>query len=96
MSHDESAFMILVPEAEPLVGAFRDRYDPSAAAGVPAHITLLYPFKHPDEVDQSMLDDLSASFKRHVPFQFSLASIRDFPDAILYLAPQTQMNRCGN
>ena len=48
----ESALVVLVPEAESLVKPFRDRYDPAAAAGVPAHITLLYPFKHPDEVDQ--------------------------------------------
>jgi 2'-5' RNA ligase len=88
MSPDESALMILVPEAEPLVKGFRDRYDPSAAAGVPAHVTLLYPFKHPDAVDQSMLDDLRACFKRHVPFRFSLASIRRFPDAVLYLGPE--------
>lgn len=40
----ESALVVLVPEAEALVKSFRDRHDPSAAAGVPAHITLLYPF----------------------------------------------------
>jgi hypothetical protein len=45
MPLNESA--LVVPEAEPLVKPFRDRYDPSAAAGVPAHITLLYPFKQP-------------------------------------------------
>jgi hypothetical protein len=39
MPLNESA--LVVPEAEPLVKPFRDRYDPSAAAGVPAHITLL-------------------------------------------------------
>jgi hypothetical protein len=48
MSPIESALVVLVPEAEVLVKPFRDRFDPLAAAGVPAHITLLYPFKHPD------------------------------------------------
>jgi hypothetical protein len=62
MSQIESALVVLVPEAEPLVKPFRDWYDPSAAAGAPAHITLLYPFKHPDEVDQTVLDDLSELF----------------------------------
>ncbi len=88
MSPIESALMVLVPEAEPLVKPFRDRYDPSAAAGVPAHITLLYPFKHPDEVDQMVLDDLSRCFDRCASFGFSLPSIRRFPDAVLYLAPE--------
>jgi len=43
----ESSLMIVVPEAERLVKPFREKYDPSAAVGVPAHITLLYPFKLP-------------------------------------------------
>ena len=84
----ESALMVLVPEAEPLVKPFRDRYDPSAAAGMPAHVTLLYPFKHPDEVDQMVLDDLSRRFEHCAPFGFSLSSIRRFPDGVLYLAPE--------
>ena len=51
MSSIESGLVVLVPQAEALVKPFRDRYDPSAATGVPAHITLLYPFKPPDEID---------------------------------------------
>jgi hypothetical protein len=88
MSKIESALVVLVPEAELLVKPFRDRYDPSVAAGVPAHITLLYPFKHPDEVDQTVLDDLCELFNRFAPFRFSLAPICRFHDAVLYLAPQ--------
>ena len=88
MSPIESALMVLVPEAELVVKPFRDRYDPSAAAGVPAHVTVLLPFKHPDEVDQIVLDDLSRCFGRFASFDFSLSSIRRFPDAVLYLAPE--------
>jgi hypothetical protein len=88
MSPIESALVVLVPEAEVLVKPFRDRYDPSAAAGVPAHITLLYPFKHPDDVDQTVLDDLNQCFHGRAPFQFSLALVRRFPGAVLYLAPE--------
>jgi len=88
MPLNESALVVLVPEAEPLVKAFRDRYDPSAAAGVPAHITLLYPFRHPDEVDHTALEDLRRLFHRFAPFRFSLAPIRRFSDAVLYLAPE--------
>jgi 2'-5' RNA ligase len=84
---DESALVVLVPEAEPLVKAFRDRYDPSAAAGVPAHITLLYPFRPPSEIDQETCDKLRRCFQAFGAFGFSLAPIRRFPDGVLYLAP---------
>ena len=84
----ESALVVLVPEAEALVKPFRDRYDPSAALGVPAHITLLYPFKPPDEVGSAVLDELRRGFARFAPFRFALAHIRRFPAEVLYLAPE--------
>ena len=31
-----SALVVLVPEVEPVVGRLRQRYDPSAAVGMPA------------------------------------------------------------
>jgi 2'-5' RNA ligase len=83
-----SALVVLVPEAEASVKPFRDRYDPSAAAGMPAHITLLYPFKPPDEVDEAVLEDLRRCFTRFAPISFSLSSIRRFPVEVLYLAPE--------
>jgi 2'-5' RNA ligase len=82
----ESALVVMVPEAEPLVRPFRARHDPSAAAGVPAHITLLYPFLAPDAVDARVRDGLRALFSGFAPISFALASIRRFPD-VLYLAP---------
>jgi 2'-5' RNA ligase len=88
VSSIESALVVLVPEAEALVKPFRDQYDPSAAVGVPAHITLLYPFKPPDELGGPVLDKLHYGFARFAPFRFSLASIRRFPVEVLYLAPE--------
>jgi 2'-5' RNA ligase len=86
----ESALVFLVPEAEALVGPFRDRHDPAAAAGMPAHITLLYPFKQPAEIDASVLDGLRQCFAPLARFPFVLAEVRRFdaPDAVLYLAPE--------
>jgi len=83
-----SVLLVLVPEADALVKSFRDRYDPSAAAGMPAHITLLYPFKSPDELDEAVLDDLRHCFESYAPIKFSLGSIRRFPVEVLYLAPE--------
>lgn len=33
-----SAIVVLVPEAEPMVRALRERFDPSAKVGVSAHV----------------------------------------------------------
>jgi 2'-5' RNA ligase len=86
MSADESALVVVVPEAEFLVKSFRDQHDPSAGLGVPAHITLLYPFKSPEQVDDGVVARLSDGFAQFAPIAFSLTSIRRFPD-VLYLAP---------
>jgi len=88
MSPIDTALVVLVPEADDLVKPFRDRYDPSAADGMPAHITVLYPFKFPDQGDQAALVDLRICFQRFAPFHFFLAAVRRFPDAVLYLAPE--------
>jgi 2'-5' RNA ligase len=83
----ESALLVLVPEAEVVVKSFRDKYDPSAAYGCPAHVGLLYPFKPPDEITQTDFDNLSRCFAPFKPFHFSLAVTRRFP-GVLYFAPE--------
>jgi len=84
----ESALVVVVPEAEQLVGPFREKYDPSAAAGMPPHITLLYPFKPPDDISEAELGNLSLCFACLGQFDFSLAAIRRFAGGVLYLAPE--------
>jgi hypothetical protein len=84
----QSALVVLVPEAEALVKSFRDRYDPSAAEGMPAQITLLYPFKPTHELDDAVLAELRDCFARFAPIRFTLASIKRFPVEVLYLAPE--------
>jgi len=84
----EATLVILVPEAEGLVRSFRDRYDPAAKSEMPAHITLLYPFKGPDEIDELVLDTLRDCFSRFQPLKFSLMTINQFPGETLYLAPE--------
>ena len=41
----ETAIVVLVPEAEPLVGEHRRRHTAEGARGMGAHVTLLYPFR---------------------------------------------------
>jgi 2'-5' RNA ligase len=74
----ESALVLLVPEAEALVKPFRDPHDPSAARGMPAHITLLFPFRPPEAIDASVLQGLGACFASFAPFPYDLAEVRRF------------------
>jgi len=82
----ESGIIVPVAEAEATVGDFRLRYDAGARLGIPAHITLLYPFAHPSRVDDE-IDGLDDLFKKTPTFDFSLIAVRRFA-ATAYLHPE--------
>ena len=86
MKPDESALVILVPDAEALVKPFRDAHDPAAAAGMPAHVTLLYPFLSPAEINEAVLGELHRCFLQFAPFRYALGAPRRFSPGVLYLA----------
>jgi hypothetical protein len=46
----QSAVLVPAPEAEPAVSHHRARLDRAAAWGVPAHVTILYPFVAPSAI----------------------------------------------
>jgi 2'-5' RNA ligase len=82
----ESAFIARVPEAEPYVAHLREQFDPVAKLGMPAHITLLYPFMSPELIDTAVVEQARVIVAGARRFVFSLARICRFPD-VLYLAP---------
>ena len=82
-----SAFVVTVPAAEPLVRDLRNRFDATAKLGVPAHITVLYPFMSPDEITLDVLHLAQAALNGVPAFEFSLAGVGRFP-ATAYLIPQ--------
>lgn len=55
---NQTAIVVPVPEVEPVVGASRQRHDASARTGMPAHITLLYPFLPTSALDDQVLTEL--------------------------------------
>ncbi len=85
MADVESAILLCVPEAEPLVGPWRDRGDPAAALGVPAHVTLLYPFI--PEPDAGVVEELRWFFAGVDAFDLTFHRIDNFDNEVLYLAP---------
>lgn len=83
----ESALVILVPEAEALVESFRNQYDPSAAVGIPAHVTVLYPFKAPGDLTPDVIHSLEQLFAEFPAFQAVFTELQRFPN-VLYLSPE--------
>jgi|ERR1700681_2538788 len=81
----ESALILPVPDAELLLVDWRERYDPAAAVGVPAHITLLYPFV-PPPLGDVVLDDLATLFNAVDAFTVRFHRLRRFAQT-LYVEP---------
>lgn len=82
----EAALILPVPEAEALVGEYRLRHDRSAALGVPAHITINYPFVPFVERPAAALSILRPLLAAQPGFEYALSAICTFP-GFLYLAP---------
>ena len=86
MNEPRTALVVEVPEAAVAVDTWRERTSPAKPSkGVPAHVTILFPFVPAAELDD-VLDDLRALFARLPSFAFELRECRHFP-GVLYLAP---------
>ncbi|MFJ6080386.1 2'-5' RNA ligase family protein [Streptomyces sp. NPDC092369] len=82
----QTGLVVLIPEAEPVVGTWRERLDPAARAGVPAHVTVLFPFLHADAVDDAARAALGELAARRPAFDLRFERCGRFP-GVLYLAP---------
>lgn len=74
----ETAVLLCVPEADGLVGPWRDKGDPSASAGVPAHVTLLYPFLDTSLVDEGVVAELDWFFRGVDAFAVRFDAVGEF------------------
>jgi 2'-5' RNA ligase len=84
----ETALLVPVPAAEPLVREQRLAHDPVAPLGIPAHITLHYPFVPPDALDESVERSVAEVVSGFRAFDFQLRDVRSFGDGVVYLAPE--------
>ena len=84
----QSGLIIEVPEAEPAVRDHRERLDASAPLGIPAHITILFPFMPPETIDAGTFAGLGKLFAEVSRFRFSLDHTDWFGDEVLWLAPR--------
>ena len=81
----ESAVVVRVP-VPPAVERLRRRWDRAAQSGVPAHVTILYPFIPVNDLDASVRHALGRIAADHEPFDVRFARIGRFP-SVVYLAP---------
>src|SRR5215472_6922368 len=84
----QSAVLIPVPQADSVVGRYRFEYDPVAAAGVPAHVTLVVPWLPPDEITDDELAELETELSDVPAFDFALTRVDWFGRRVLWVAPE--------
>jgi 2'-5' RNA ligase len=95
MTHDstsrfqagQTGLIVKIPEAEPFVRAWRERFDPSARAGVPAHVTVLFPFLDESRIDARVCSALADVLGSHHAFDLRFERCGRFP-GVLYLVPE--------
>jgi 2'-5' RNA ligase len=84
----KSGLIVEVPEAEAAVREPRSRLDSSARLGVPAHITVLFPFVPPAHIDDAVLLRLAGIFAALPAFAHRLVRTNWFDEDVLWLAPE--------
>jgi 2'-5' RNA ligase len=85
----ETAVLIPVASAETAVSKHRRRLDVAAPKGVPAHVTVLFPFVPPTDVDDQVIARLAAVFAAASPFDCTFDRCAWFGDDVLWLAPES-------
>lgn len=82
-----TAIVVAFPEAAPVVDVWRERTcSDRPSIGIPAHVTLLFPFVPAEDVDQTIVGDLRALFAGTQRFAVSFRETQRWP-GMVYLAP---------
>jgi 2'-5' RNA ligase len=84
---DETALIVAVPEAEAAVGPHRARLDAAATWGVPAHVTVVYPFGPVGRLD-AFAPAIAEAVASVPTFDFTLTRTTWFGSTVLWLAPE--------
>ena len=81
-----TAVVVEVPAAERLVDEWADVSGVARDPGVPAHVTVLYPFVHPAELPDAV-ERMRRLCSEMAPFVATLTHVGVFPGAV-WLAPE--------
>lgn len=83
----ESALLVEIPAAEPAVGLHRAMLDHGAELGVPAHVTLLYPFAAQRDLSAQVVGLVEAVCADAGCFDVTFSRTEWFDDHVLWAAP---------
>jgi len=86
----ETAIVVPVPEAGPTVELLRRRHTNDGTEGMPAHITLLYPFTDSELLESERIEQIRGALASFAPFDGELSRIGRFErplGTVLWLAP---------
>jgi 2'-5' RNA ligase len=84
----ETAVIAAVPAAEFLVSEHRQQFDVAAGWGVPAHVTVLYPFVAPEAISDDVIAILATAVKSVSAFDCHFVRTRWFDQDVLWLDPE--------
>jgi 2'-5' RNA ligase len=84
----QSALIVAVPEAEPAVGRFRATLDRASGWGVPAHVTVLFPFLPPSGITEEAVAVVRAAVASVPRFEVTFRRVDWFGTDVLWLAPE--------
>lgn len=87
MAVEESSLIVPIPEAEAAVGSTRNELDRTAGWGVPAHVTILYPFLPPGLIGPAELDRLTAAINSVPRFDVTFSQVQWFSEDVVWLDP---------
>jgi len=84
----ETAVIVPVPELEVAVADHRRRLDVAATWGVGAHVSVIYPFAAPADVDAALIARLAVVLRSVDAFPAEFERCEWFGDEVLWLAPE--------
>jgi hypothetical protein len=84
----ESAVLIPVPETEQAVSSQRARLDRAASQGVPAHVTVLYPFVEPSAITAGTISLLARAVRSVSAFDCLFPATAWFGEEVVWLTPR--------
>jgi 2'-5' RNA ligase len=79
--------IVPVPEAEATLRPSNGEYLPVWSDGMPAHVTLLFPFFRLDQLDADSLATLKTMFAAAPSIRATFSEVGHFPE-VVYLAPE--------
>jgi hypothetical protein len=83
----ETAVIVPIPAADAVVGPYRQALDHSAVWGVPAHVTVLYPFLPPARIAAAVIDGLKGAVAEAGAFECVFSRVAWFGQEVVWLAP---------